>query len=191
MNFKKIILQVLFLTNVVVLFGQPIALKKFLDTDFIHEFDSIRTRANKSVTDFKAIQHLYSEEDVNRVADAYDASAGLFNNALYNIKDDILTKDKRKYILKYPEDYSKQMMADLYRAKEFYENDYGNVLYEVTEGKVDNAFPFMAIVSVFRIAQRSIQIFNQLKDQWSNFNEDLLNTHLIEKHRFKLWEEIE
>lgn len=187
---KKLIFLLCLLFNITYLIGQPVALKKFLDTDFVHEFDSIRTRAHKSVRDFKAIQHLYAPEDVQRVADSYNAAAGLFNSGLYNIKNDLLLKDKRRYILKYPDDYSKQMMADLYRAKDYYENDYGLVLDEVTEGKVDNIFPFAAVATVFNLAKKGFQIFTKFKDQWDGLNEDMLNQFLIEKHRFQTWEEI-
>jgi len=186
---KKFLLITILLVSSIQAFSQPLALKKFLDTPFIHEFDSLRMRAERSVSDFKALQHLYSEEEVQVVMDAYDAAAGMFNNALYNIKSDFQIKDKRKFIRKYPEDYSKQMMADLLAAKEVYE-DYKYEVTTLTEGRVTGFAWLIPVITIFQQARNGFQIFKQLKDKWDAFNEKILDQYLIERYQFKLWNEI-
>ena len=69
-------------------------LNKFLNTEFIQKYEEARNRAEQSVRDFKAIQGEFSEDDINAVMDAYNASAEQFNQVLYKIKDDLLNKQK-------------------------------------------------------------------------------------------------
>lgn len=171
--------------------SQPLALKNFLKSDFIMEFDSIHDRAVRSVEDFKAVQHLYEEEDIIRVKDSYDAAAGLFNNALYGVKKDLLDKDKRKFIRKYPEEYSKIMMTDLFIAKEYYEDYYMATITEVTDGQITGFAWLSAAVAIFKLGKKAWGMFKHAKDQWDNFNEEMINNHLIQKHRFPLWDEIQ
>lgn len=188
---KKLTFLLVAVMTTTMAISQPIALKNFLKSDFILEFDSIQGRAVRSVEDFKAVQHLYEEEDVTRVRDAYDAAAGLFNNALHGVKKDLLTKGKRSFIRKYPEEYSKIMMTDLFIAKEYYENEYMATITEVTDGQITGFAWLSAAIAVFKIAKKGFAVFRQVKGKWDNFNEEMINTHLIQKHRFPLWDEIQ
>ncbi|MEM1119388.1 MAG: hypothetical protein AAGJ18_03015 [Bacteroidota bacterium] len=188
---KKILLIAVGLMTTTWVMSQPLAMKKFLSSDFIVEFDSIQNRAVRSVEDFKAVQHLYDEEGQARVRDAYDAAAGLFNNALHGVKKDLLDKDKRKFIRKYPEEYSKIMMTDLFVAKEYYENEYMAVITEVTDGQITGFAWLSAAVAIVKLAKKGWGMFRQAKDKWDNLNEEMINTHLIQKHRFPMWDEIQ
>ena len=171
-------------------YAQPLALKKFLQSDFIHELDSIRQRAEKSVVDFKAIGHLYSEEDVALVRDKYDAAAGLFNNVLLNVKRDLLDKGKRKFIRKYPADYSKIMVTDLSQAKTFYEEEYMYTITEITDDKINGFAWLMSILTIYQLAEEGWRILSVVKDKWKDFNEKTIDKYLIEKHRFRLWDDL-
>ena len=99
--------------------GTPIALKSLQDTQFFTEFKQLRERSQTAVKNFKVIQDRYSKEQVQNVIYAYNSSVQYFNAALRNIKTDLMHKEKRKYLITYPEAYSKQVEADLYRAKEY------------------------------------------------------------------------
>ncbi|MDW3645426.1 MAG: hypothetical protein R8P61_00010 [Bacteroidia bacterium] len=165
-------------------------LNKITESRFMQELDSIKIRAEKSVRDFKAIQHLYTEEDVKLVSDSYDASAGLFNNMLLIVKEDLLDKKKRKFIREYPEDYSKQMMADLYQAKIFYETNYMADVTMVTNGQVTGFAWLGTAIMVFELAKEGWAVLQQVKEGWDDLKESAIDNRLIERYRFRLWEEL-
>lgn len=170
--------------------SQQMALKIFLNADFIVEFDALQNKAIRSVEDFKAIQHLYSKEDITIVKDAYDASAGLFNNVLYNIKKDLLNKSKQKFINKYPEDFSKIWFLDFFLAKEYYEDYYIYAIHEVTDGRMSCSCGIL-----FRPTTKKLEVIENfsktIKKLVLPINEEILDAQLIQKHRFPLWDEIQ
>jgi hypothetical protein len=166
------------------------ALNMFLNTDFFKQYDEMRIRAEKSVKDFKRVQSRYSPEEVQTVKDAYNASAEYFNQVLFNIKGDILNKEKNKFIVQFPADYSKQIEADLYRAKEFYANTYQKEISRVTNGEL-NGFALLALLpQVMQYAPVAIDVLKKIKDQINKFNENMLNQYLIQPYHFKTWDEI-
>ncbi len=166
------------------------ALNMFLNTDFFKQYDEMRIRAEKSVKDFKRVHSRYSPEEVQTVKDAYNASAEYFNQVLFNIKGDILNKEKNKFIVQFPADYSKQIEADLYRAKEFYANTYQKEISRVTNGEL-NGFALLALLpQVMQYAPVAIDVLKKIKDQINKFNENMLNQYLIQPYHFKTWDEI-
>jgi hypothetical protein len=167
------------------------ALNLFLSTDFFKQYDAMRIRAENSVKDFKRIQYRYSDEEVKAVSDAYNASAEYFNQVLYNIKGDILNKEKNKYIIQFPADYSKQIEADLYRAKDFYSNTYQKELSRVTNGEL-NGFAILALLpQIMQYAPMAIELFKKIQEQMKKFNENMLDQYLIQPYHFKTWDEIQ
>jgi len=175
-------------------FSQPsgvyFALNQFLNTDFFREYNELRERAERSVRDFKMVQNRYSEEDIQNVADAYNASAESFNHVLENIKIDLLHKEKRKYLISYPESYSKQIEADLYRAREFYANTFQKEVSRVTQGEITGVALLALLPQLIKFAEAGIGVFKRIQEEIKNFNEQMLNKYLIENNRFRSWDEI-
>lgn len=170
--------------------GVYFALNQFLNTEFFKEYNELRERAEKSVREFKMMQNRYSEEDIQNVADAYNAAADNFNLVLVNIKDDLLHKEKRKYLIGYPNSYSKQIETDLNRAKEFYANTYQKEVSRVTKGEISGVALLAVLPQVIKYAETAIGIFQRIQEEVKKFNEDMLNKYLIENNRFKKWDEI-
>jgi len=170
--------------------GVYLALNQFLNTEFFEEYDAIRERAEESVRLFKITQHQYSEEDVASIMDAYNSSAEYFNLALYNIKDDLLHKEKRKYIISFPEDYSKQIETDLYRAKDYYSRTYQAEIYALTDGQITGSALLLLIPKIINYTTMAVEIIQKIQDYVKKFNEDLLNKYLIDAYKFKSWDEI-
>jgi len=167
------------------------ALNRFLSQDFFSEYEELRDRAEESVTQFKYIQYKYSEEDVMDVIYAYDASARYYNSVIENIKKDLLNKKKRNYMVQFPEDFAKKTEADLYKAKEFYESTFQKEIIRVTNGEI-TGMAFLALMpQIIGYAKTAFSIYKKIKKEMAKFNNDLLDKHLIEKYRFKTWEEIE
>src|SRR5687768_12830742 len=108
-----LISSIIFLVSTAVLgqSGTVIALKSLQQTAFFSEFRELRDRSETAVKNFKTIQSRYSKEEVENVVSAYNSSADYFNAALLNIKADLMHKEKRKYLINYPEAYSKQVEA--------------------------------------------------------------------------------
>ncbi len=187
-------ISILFILMSETSFSQPsgvyFALNQFLNTDFFREYNELRDRAERSVRDFKMIQNRYSEEDIQNVADAYNASAESFNRVLENIKIDLLHREKRKYLISYPESYSKQIEADLYRAREFYANTFQKEISRVTQGEITGVALLALLPQLIKFAEAGIGIFKRIQEEIKNFNEQMLNQYLIENNRFRSWDEI-
>lgn len=164
----------------------------FLNSDFILKFEEARSRAEQSVHDFKAMsaQEEFSEEDVQRVMDAYNASANRFNDVLYKIKDDLLDKRKRKYLVRYPDDYALQIEAELNKASNFYDENYARTVTEVTGGRVQTVAFLTLLPEIIKYFKVGIALFKKVKKEIRKYNEELMDLHLIQAYRFHSWDEI-
>ncbi len=166
-------------------------LTQFLNTEFIQKFEQSRNKAEQAVRDFNRIKNEFSQEDAQRVMDAYNASAEQFNQVLYNIKNDLLDKKKRKFIIEYPNDYSRQIETDLNTAKAYYENNFQTVIFEVTGGRV-SGMPFLALLpEIIKYGKIAFQLFQSIKAEIKKYNDAMLEDHLIQPYRFHSWNELE
>lgn len=165
-------------------------LNHFLNTEFVQKYDEARNRAEQSVRDFKQIQSEFSPEDVTAVMDGYNASAERFNQVLYKIKEDLLNKQKRKFIIKYPDDYSRQIEGELNRAKEFYANNYQRQLARVTEGRITGTPLLLLLPEIIKYGKIAFQIFQTIRAEMKKYNEAMMEEYLIQPYRFRSWNEL-
>ena len=165
-------------------------LNQFLNTDFITKYDEAKTKAEQSVIDFKRIQGEFSQEDITAVMDAYNASAERFNQILYKIKDDLLDRQKRKFIIQYPDDYARQIEGELSRAKEFYANNYQRKLVEVTDGRITGMPLLILLPEIIKYGKIAFQIFQSIKAEMKKYNEAMLDEYLIQPYRLRSWNEL-
>lgn len=170
--------------------GTVIALKSLQETAFFNEFRELRDRSQTAVKNFKAIQGRYSKEEVENVINAYNSSADYFNAALLNIKTDLMNKEKRKYLITYPEAYSKQVDADLYRAKEYYANTFQKEIVQLTNGQITGAAFIAMLPQILKYTQLAIEVIKRVDSEIKKMNETILDQHLVEPYRFKHWDEI-
>ncbi len=183
---------ILMLASAPLLLSQDVmvGLKQFTNTQFIREFLKLRESAETSVLAFKRRQSQYNEEDVHRVINAYNASAEYFNTVLFNIKNDLLDKQKRKFLVLYPHDYSKQIEADLYRAREFYTDTYVKEVTYLT-GDAMGTGNFLAMLpTIITYLKSASELFKKIKAEMRKYNEKMLQQYLIEPYRFRSWDEI-
>lgn len=167
-----------------------VALKTLQQTEFFNEFRELRDRSQASVKNFKTIQSRYSEEEVAGVIAAYNSSADYFNAALRNIKTDLMHKEKRKYLIAYPDAYSKQVEADLYRAKEYYANTFQKEITELTNGQITGAALIVLIPQILKYTQLAIEVIKKVDSEIKKMNENILEQYLVEPYKFKTWDEI-
>ena len=170
--------------------GVYVALNMFINTPFFDEFLELRKEAENSVRAFKAREAEFSEEDVAMIRDNYNSSAEYFNRTLSNIKVDLLHKDKRKYIVMYPDSYSKQVETDLRRAKEYYEKTYVKEVAELTEGEITSSAFLALLPQLIRHGKTAFALLQKVRAEIKKFNEGFLDKHFIEPYRFRNWEEI-
>jgi hypothetical protein len=192
MRFLSMVVSCLLFAGVT--YGQSsstyMALNQFLNTEFFKEFETLRLRSEKAVKDFKTIQNKYSEEDIEAVRDAYNSSAEMFNAVLLNIKNDLLHKQKRKFLVAFPEDYSKQIEADLYRAKEYYANTFQREVSQVTDGEITGVAIMALLPQLIKYTKLAMSVIKKIKAEIKKFNESLLQKYLIDPYHFKTWDEI-
>jgi hypothetical protein len=173
-------------------YGQSVysALNAFLSQDFFTEYDLLCERAEDAVRQFKFVQHKYSDSEIEDVKNAYNASAKYFNTVVINIKNDLLNKQKRKFMLQFPDDYAKQVEADLLRAQEFYEANFQKEIVQVTNGEI-TGFAFLALLpEVIGYAKTAFAAYKKIRAEINKFNEDLLQKQLVEPYTFRLWDDI-
>jgi hypothetical protein len=188
---KPILISV-FLLQSIILPAQDvyIGLRQFLETNFMQEFVKTRDESERMVRRFKKKGGSYTEEQVQQVADAYNNSAEQFNQTLYNIKEDLLDKQKRKFIVLYPDDYSKEVECDLYRARDFYAKNFQRAIVEVSgEGGETSSF-LLLLPQLIQYGQSAFDLFTRFQEEWKKYNEGILNKYLIEEYRFRHWDEI-
>ncbi|MBK8503366.1 MAG: hypothetical protein IPL46_14790 [Saprospiraceae bacterium] len=165
-------------------------LTQFLNSDFIQKFEEARNRAEQSVSDFKRIQSEFSEEDITAVMDGYNASAERFNQIMYKVKDDLLDKQKRKFIIQFADDYARQIEGELNRAKDFYADSYQRQLVRVTDGRITGTPLLVLLPEIIKYGKMAFQIFQQIKAEMKKYNESMLEEFLIIPNRFKSWNEL-
>lgn len=170
--------------------GAVAALNTLQQTAFFNEFKELKDRSETAVRNFKTIQGRYSEEEVANVASAYNSSADYFNAALLNIKKDLMHKEKRKYLISYPEAYSKQVEADLYRAKEYYANTFQKEVVQLTNGQITGSALIALMPQILKYTQLAIEVIRRVDSEIKKMNEAVLDQHLVEPYRFKRWDEI-
>jgi hypothetical protein len=170
--------------------GAVPALQTLQQTPFFNDFKELRDRSQTAVKNFKAIQGRYSKEQVDNVVYAYNSSADYFNAALQNIKADLMQKEKRKYLIAYPDSYSKQVEADLYRAKEYYANTFQKEITELTNGQITGTALLVLLPQIIKYAQMAIEVVKRIDSEIKKMNEAILDQYLVEPYRFKHWDEI-
>jgi hypothetical protein len=168
-----------------------LALKSLQGTAFFNEYRELQERSQTAVKNFKLIQDRYSKEEVDNVIYAYNSSADYFNAALENIKADLLNKEKRRYLITYPESYSKQVEADLYRAKEYYANTFQKEVTALTNGQITGAALVALLPQVIKYAKLAIELIRTVDSQIKKMNETILDQYLIQPYRFMSWDEIQ
>jgi hypothetical protein len=167
-----------------------IGLRQFLETNFMREFVKTRDESERMVRRFKKSANRYSEEQVQQVADAYNNSAEQFNQTLYNIKEDLLDKQKRKFVVLYPDDYSKEVECDLYRARDFYAKNFQKAVVEVSGESSETSSFLLLLPQLIQYGQAAFDIFARFKEELKKYNESILNKYLVEEYRFRHWDEI-
>lgn len=170
--------------------GTVPALRSLQETAFFSEFKELRDRSEKAVKNFKTIQGRYSKGDVENVISAYNSSADFFNAALLNIKTDLMHREKRKYLINYPEAYSKQVHADLYRAKEYYANTFQKEVTQLTNGQITGAALIALLPQIMKYTQLAIEVIKKVDSEVKKMNEAILEKYLVEPYKFKHWDEI-
>jgi len=170
--------------------GTVTALKTLQETPFFNEFRELKDRSETAVKNFKTIQGRYSKEEVDNVVSAYNSSADYFNAALLNIKADLMHKEKRKYLVNYPDAYSKQVDADLYRAKEYYANTFQKEVIQLTNGQITGSALIALMPQILKYTQLAIEVIRKVDAEIKKMNEAILDQHLVEPYRFKHWDEI-
>ena len=170
--------------------GAVTALRTLQETAFFNEFRELRDRSETAVKNFKTIQGRYSKEEVDNVISAYNASADFFNAALLNIKTDLMHREKRKYLINYPDAYSKQVHADLYRAKEYYANTFQKEVTQLTNGQITGSALIALLPQIMKYTQLAIEVIKKVDAEIKKMNEAILDKYLVEPYKFKHWDEI-
>jgi hypothetical protein len=164
----------------------------FLNSEFINKFGEVRNKAEQSVRDFKqlAAAEGYSDDDVERVKDAYNASANNFNNVLYKIKGDLLDKNKRKFIVKEPDNYLSEVDNLLRKVMNTHANTYQKTVAQVTGGRLTTTALLILLPEIIKYGKIAFETFQKIKAEVKKYNDAMFEQYLIQPNRFHSWDEI-
>ena len=196
MKVKYYILLILFSSLLCNVYAQRqstfVAIGIFTNTPFFDEFQQSRERAEETVKQFKELAERkgFSEDTINRISGIYNTCAETFNKALYNIKNDMLHKQKRSYIINFPVSYSKQVERDLLAAQKTYQETFVAAVNEITEGEITGSALLTLLPQLIDVCNTAFKVLNTIKSEIRRFNADLLETTLIQPYRFRYWDEI-
>ena len=132
----------------------------------------------------------FEEAEVQRVMDAYNAAANRFNDVLYKVKDDLLDKRKRKFLVRYPDDYALQIEAELNKASNYYDDTYARLVTELTGGQVQTVAFLTLLPEIIKYVKVGLALFQKVKKEIRKYNDEMLELYLIQNHRFHSWDEI-
>ncbi|MCB0687021.1 MAG: hypothetical protein KDC53_10860 [Saprospiraceae bacterium] len=166
-------------------------LHDFLQTEFMLKYRELKIEAEALASTFKAEANHIPPQDVAKVKRAYIKIADEFNRELVEIKRDFLDRKKMKMIRFNKDVYANSLQYRLRQLQDIYANDFQKVVAEVTGSDEYAAIPFVAILSLIKLAQDFTEYLINANYEARRVKEEHLNQYLIEPYRFRDWVEIE
>lgn len=168
------------------------ALDKLLGTGLIGELQGFRQSMLTTLRTLKK-DKTQSEKSLLKVKLAYETVENEYNTILRKIETDLLDKEKRKFILKYPEDYMGAWDAK-FRAmkdKSLYDlqyaiadaNNHGSI-------KTGSAGIILLIPTLIQVANETIKIIREIQAEMKQFTQEMLDTQFYQPLHLPAWEEI-
>lgn len=190
---RLIIFFIFFILFSVQSFGQNNSpykgLNQLLNTDFFEKFDDLKNEIEDKAIQIKLVEYKYEEGELETLIDSYNASVKYYNKILEDMKNDLLNRKERKKMLAYPDAYAANLGVKLEKAEEFYANTFQEEYFNITGNTA--TIPWGLIGEIIKYSQVAVEIMKTVKAEIKRYNETLLDTHLIEPHRFRTWDEIE
>lgn len=175
-------------------------LDALLQSEFIMKFQEMRISVISSASAFKGQENSgrYSNEDRQRVEQAYTQTAEKFNFVLLDLKNDLLDRKKLKFITKYPEDYQKQLELDLIKLSEFYAVNYQQVMAEVADNNQVDGVAILPMINdivftsigVFQLVKGIVNYVKYNRQLARAFSEKELEKRLMKPHKFPAYQEL-
>ena len=171
-------------------------LDALLDSEFMKQYQEIRTSAMASATAFKNSNQGYSPDQVQRVEEGYNKVADKFNFVLLRLKNDMLSKDKMKYIEKFPDEYQRLLKLDMIELRDFYAVNYQQVLAEVKGDEVDGAVLLLisdillSSANVYSLVKNMVEYIKFNKRRAKKIRTAELEKRLVKPHKFTMWYEL-
>ncbi|MEM9920985.1 MAG: hypothetical protein AAF990_22990 [Bacteroidota bacterium] len=166
------------------------ALGKFIQTEFMTTYMTMKIEAENAVKTFQMNQERYQVQDVGRVRSEYDKIAVQFNALLEGIKNDFLNKKKLKYIGKFPESYSDGLQMKLYKLSDQYAKGFQQALADATQNEIDGSAILLLITEIIGLSKGMSDYFSKLRREARQYNQAYLYKHLVNPHRWKSWSEL-
>ena len=157
--------------------------------NFFKKYIEVRERAENSVKYFKQNSGRYNPEDLAMLKANYNQSATMFNNMINNMKKDLLNGKRRKIIVKYPQNYSKEIECDFRRARDFYQQTYATEVKRITNGQF-TAIDVGTIKALLSMATGAGNLIKKILGEVKKWQEGVVDQNLVQRFRFKNWDEI-
>ena len=171
-------------------------LDALLDSEFMKQYQEIRTSAMASATAFKNSNQGYAPNEIQRVEEGYNKVADKFNFVLLRLKNDMLSKDKMKYMEKFPDEYQRLLKLDMIELRDFYAVNYQQVLAEVKGDEVDGAVLLLisdlllSSANVYSLVKNMVEYIKFNKRRAKKIRAAELEKRLVTPHKFTMWYEL-
>ena len=166
------------------------ALQQFLQTNFMRQYQDIRTKAEAQIRAFASQAGQYAPQDVARVQVAYDQTANRFNQLLEMVKQDFLDQQKLKYITRFPDSYSRGLELEIRKLSDFYAQHFQQNLADVTGNQMDGSPLIILLFDLVKFTGTAVHHFVNIRREARRYNEQYLNQHLIGPNRFRKWNQV-
>jgi len=90
---------------------------------------------------------------------------------------------------KEPASYTEELERNLTSAKNGYQ-EFLDSYQEITENYEYGAGAIVVIMQIIKYGGTAVGIFTDVMGEWKKLNQKIIDKHLIEQHRFLLWDEL-
>ncbi|MFK7924543.1 MAG: hypothetical protein AB8H47_21480 [Bacteroidia bacterium] len=176
-------------------------LYNLMSSGILKTYKDYRSETEKYVALFKARQAEYRVEDMIELQSTYGRTAEAFEDYIYEIRNDLLDKKKRKEIKKDPEGYVTTRLTELNQVYlEYYQMRFRPAYAAICEDPGSMAQmgrrsipPEIPIALIAPITKATMEIISYIDGKNTRDLESLktlLEKEWVEPNRFRAWEEI-
>ncbi|MEL6593240.1 MAG: hypothetical protein AAFQ87_12700 [Bacteroidota bacterium] len=176
-------------------------LYNLMSSGILKTYKDYRSETEKYVALFKARQEEYRVEDMIELKSTYERTAEAFEDYIYEIRNDLLDKKKRKAIKKDPEAYVTARLSKLNQVyAEYYQTRFRPAYAAICEDPSTVAQmgrrtipPEIPIALIAPITKATMDIITYIDGKNTRDLESLktlLEKEWVEPNRFRSWEDI-
>lgn len=184
--FTLILIFFLVSVNSIAQSKSELTIQRLTNTKLIESCKNLREQVINEVKICKQNQSLLSPSEYQELMNGYANLQSSYNGFLEKLKMDMLDSQKRKFILKYPEDYAKVWCADLDNLKKMHDQNFKMPMNRILG--LQGFSPWIPIA--FEIIKETITLIRTLKADIKSLDEYNMNLYFTTPLKMPSWNDI-